>query len=58
MKIGLEATDEMVEAAALVIQDSCDIQNAESAARIVRDVWGRMIENAPLEWSERRSHPS
>lgn len=43
----LEATDRMVAAAVLFVQDQCEIQSERAAASIVRGVWGRMIENAP-----------
>jgi hypothetical protein len=52
----LEATDQMVEAAILLIQDRCEIGSAAAAASIVRDIWDRMIENAPSGYLEKLPH--
>jgi hypothetical protein len=47
--VRLDATDKMIAAAVLFIQDQCGIQSESAAANIARGVWDRMIESAPLE---------
>lgn len=51
-----EATDEMIAAAILFVQDTCDIQSENTAANIARGVWDRMMQNAPLEYHRMRKH--
>ena len=42
----LEATDAMIAAAVLFLQDQCEIQSEAAAASIAREVWDRMIGSA------------
>jgi hypothetical protein len=53
----LEATDEMVAAAVLFVQDQCEIQGEAAASNIARGVWDRMIHSAPEGYFGRLLHP-
>lgn len=54
----IEPTDEMVAAAALFLQDQCEIQSEAAAASIVRGLWDRMIGSAPSEYFGIPQRPS